>query len=161
SLTYQWYSNRVAIAGANSTTFTINPATITVTNIQVVVTNQAGAITSAPVVLTVILPPPHSFLNYTNPGQLYVQYFDSLPIATNSTVNSGNPISVSQVGNANPVTYCIDNPFDFTYPILATGNVGGFGLSNSMPGWYGWGRSQRNSPFNRATKAPVEPSTSA
>ena len=71
---------------------------------------------------------------------IYGQNFDSLPVATNFTVNSGNPVSVNQLGSANQVTYSLADPFDFAYPVLPTGGVGGFGLSNSMPGWYGWGQ---------------------
>ena len=141
SLSYQWYSNNVAVSGATANTFAINPATLTVNNIKVVVTNPGGSVTSPPITLTVILPPPHSFVNYTNTGQVYVQNFDSLPVVTNSTVNADNPVDVYQVGaNGNFVAYSIDNPFDFAYPILVSGGVGGLGLSNSMPGWYGWGQ---------------------
>jgi hypothetical protein len=135
---FQWFtSNKVAIAGANLATLQINPAT-TNQGYYVVVTNLGGAITSAVATLTVILPPPHSFVNYTNSGQLYLQNFDSLPVVTNTTVNTGNPITFLQAG-AGSVTYSVDDPFDFAFPILSSGGVGGLGLTNTMQGWYGWG----------------------
>ena len=139
SLSYQWYTNNVAVAGATGNTLAINPAIKSIANITVVVTNLGGAITSAPAALTVVLPPPHSFVNYTNAGQVYVQNFDSLPVVTNVTANADNPVLVYQLGSVNPVTYSLDNPFDFTYPILTSGGVGGLGLSNTMQGWYGSG----------------------
>ena len=139
SLSYQWYTNGVAVSGATANTLAINPAVKSIASITVVVTNLGGAITSAPVTLTVVAPPPHSFVNYTNGGQVYVQSFDSLPVVTNVTANADNPVLVYQFGSVNPVTYSLDNPFDFTYPILTSGGVGGLGLSNTMQGWYGWG----------------------
>jgi hypothetical protein len=135
---FQWYtSNKVAIAGANTSTLQINPAT-TNQGYFVVATNLGGAITSAVVTVTVIVPPAHSFVNYTNAGQIYVQNFDSLPVITNTTVNTGNPITFLQVGGGS-VTYSVDDPFDFAYPVLSSGGVGGLGLTNTMQGWYGWG----------------------
>jgi hypothetical protein len=139
SLSYQWYtSNKVAIAVATSSTLTINPA-ITNQGYFVVVTNRGGAVTSSVATATVLLPPPHSFVAYTNAGQIYVQNFDSLPVVTNGTFNTGNPELLNQIGSASAVTYSLDNPFDFTYPVLASGGVGGLGLTNTMKGWYGWG----------------------
>ncbi len=140
---FQWFtSNKVAIASANSSTLQINPA-ITNQGYYVVVTNLGGAITSAVATVTVIAPPPHSFVNYTNAGQIYVQNFDSLPVITNATVNTANPVTFLQVGNSQvgggSVTYSVDDPFDFTYPVLSSGGVGGLGLTNTMIGWYGWG----------------------
>jgi hypothetical protein len=138
SLAYTWYSNSVAVGSDSS--LTIDPARTSVASIVVVITNPGGSVTSAPVALTVIAPPPHSAAGYTNAGQVYLQNFDSLPVATNNTVNSANPVLIYQLNSANPVTYSIDDPFDFAFPILATGGVGGLGLSNTMPGWYGWGQ---------------------
>jgi len=135
---FQWFtSNKVTIPGANLSTLQISPAT-TNQGYFVVVTNLGGAITSAVATVTVIVPPPHSFVNYTNAGQLYLQTFDSLPVITNTTVNTGNPITFLQVG-AGSVTYSVDDPFDFAYPVIGTGGVGGLGLTNTMQGWYGWG----------------------
>ena len=140
---FQWFtSNKVAIASANSSTLQINPA-IANQGYYVTVTNLGGAITSAVATVTVIAPPPPSFVNYTNAGQIYVQNFDSLPVVTNATVNTANPVTFLQVGNSQvgggSVTYSVDNPFDFTYPVLSSGGVGGLGLTNTMKGWYGWG----------------------
>jgi len=139
SLTYQWYSNNVALAGGNSPALTINPATVN-GNYTVVVTNYGGAVTSVVATLTVVIPPAHSFVNYTNVGQVYFQNFDSLPVVTNASVNTANPASFWQVGSANQVIYSIDNPFDFAYPVMASGSLGGLGLTNTMAGWYGWGQ---------------------
>lgn len=143
SLTYQWYtSNKVAIAGATTTTLAINPAT-TNQGYFVVCTNLGGAITSAVATLTVIIPPAHSQVNYTNSSQVYVQNFDSLPVITNATVNTGNPVTFLQTANQagkGSVTYSVADPFDFTYPVVSSGGVGGLGLTNTMQGWYGWGQ---------------------
>ncbi len=139
SMAYQWYtSNKVAVAEATASTLTINPA-ITNQGYFVVVTNRGGAVTSSVATATVLLPPPHSFVAYTNAGQIYIQNFDSLPVVTNGTFNTGNPELLNQIGSANAVTYSLDDPFDFAYPVLASGGVGGLGLTNTMKGWYGWG----------------------
>jgi hypothetical protein len=140
NLSYQWYSNNIAVAGANSSTLTVNPA-IVGGNYFVVVTNLGGAITSSVAALTVVIPPAHTFVKYTNTTQVYVQNFNSLPVITNATVNTANPVSFWQVGSAGAqVTYYVADPFDFGYPVLASGGVGGLGLTNTMPGWYGWGQ---------------------
>jgi hypothetical protein len=34
-------------------------------------------------------------------------------------------------------TYSLANPFDFAYPIISSGFVGGLGLAGKMDGWYG------------------------
>jgi hypothetical protein len=145
SPSYQWYtSNKVAIAGATLSSLTINPAT-TNQGYFVVVTNLGGAITSAVATVTVIIPPPYSFVNYTNAGQLYVQTFDSLPVITNTTVNTGNPVTFLQDTNkyshvpGGSYTYSVADPFDFAFPVITSGGVGGLGLTNTMQGWYGWG----------------------
>jgi len=139
-LNYQWYTNGAPVNGANDVNLTIDPSTVSIASIKLVITNLGGAVTSAPVSLTVLPVPPHSFVNYTNPAQIYFQSFDSLPVVTNNTVNTGNPVQIYQVGSAGaPVTYSIDNPFDYAYPIVGTGGVGGLGLTNKMDGWYGWG----------------------
>lgn len=135
-LSYEWYSNGVAAVSGN--TYTINPARSSVSNIKVVVTNPGGSVTSSPVSLTVIVPPAHGFVNYTNAGQVYTQSFDSLPVVTNVTVNADNPVQVYQVGSSSPIIYSLDNPFDFTYPAVPSGGVGGLNMTN-MPGWYGAG----------------------
>jgi hypothetical protein len=139
SLAYHWYSNNVAVADGTSSTLTINPATVN-GNYTVVVTNFGGAVTSVVATLTVVIAPPHTFVNYTNAGQVYFQNFDSLPVVTNATVNTANPVSFWQVGSVNQVIYSIDNPFDFAYPVMASGSLGGLGLTNTMAGWYGWGQ---------------------
>lgn len=107
-----------------------------------VVSNPGGSITSSVVTLTIIAPPPSSYVAYTNAGQIYAQTFDSLPVATNATYNTGNPVTITEFnGSAAGVTltYSLANPFDFTYPILTSGGVGGLGLTNTMKGWYGAG----------------------
>ena len=47
-----------------------------------------------------------------------------------TSVNSANPVTI------NGVTYSLSNPFDFAFPVSASGNNGGLGLS-SLAGWYG------------------------
>jgi len=142
SPTYQWYtSNRVAIVGETLSTLQINPAT-TNQGYYVVASNPGGSITSAVATVTVITPPDYSFVNYTNAGKVYLQNFDSLPVITNATVNTANPVLLQQTQNAagkGSVTYSLADPFDFSFPVVASGGVGGLGLTNTMNGWYGWG----------------------
>jgi hypothetical protein len=76
--------------------------------------------------------PPPSFVNYTVPGGVYTQSFDSLPDPGTTSVNTANPVTISGI------TYSLANPFDCAYPVMASGNSGGLGLS-ALAGWYGSG----------------------
>ena len=124
------------------------------TNYVVVVSNPGGSITSAPVALTVVAVPAHSFVAYTNSGQPYFQDFNSLPINGGTSTEGANPVSITYAmtnfaamltngsyalsSMASSPTYSFDNPVDFGYPVLANGSIGGFGLGKTMSGWYGW-----------------------
>ena len=74
--------------------------------------------------------PPPSFVDYTAPGSVYTQNFDSLPDPGANSVNTANPVTI------NGVTYSLANPYDFAYPVMASGGSGGLGLS-ALAGWYG------------------------
>ena len=72
-----------------------------------------------------------SQIAYTSPGAVYKQNFDSLANPGSNSVDSGNPVTI------NGVTYFLANPYGLAMPISSSGNNGGLGLSNTMPGWYG------------------------
>ena len=74
--------------------------------------------------------PPPSFIDYTVPGLVYTQNFDSLPDPGASSVNTANPVTI------NGVTYSLANPYDFAFPVVTSGSSGGLGLS-ALAGWYG------------------------
>ena len=74
--------------------------------------------------------PPASFIDYTAPGSVYTQNFDSLPNPGASSVNTANPVTI------NGVTYSLANPYDFAFPVIASGSSGGLGIS-ALAGWYG------------------------
>jgi hypothetical protein len=74
--------------------------------------------------------PPASFIAYSGDGSIYTQNFDSLPDPGATSVNTANPVTI------NGVTYSLPNPFDFAFPVSATGGTGGLGLA-AMAGWYG------------------------
>lgn len=170
-LNYQWYTSTnktTAIAtglkplsdnGHYSGTATPNLAILgtassDATNYVIVVSNPGGSITSAPVALTVVAVPAHSFVAYTNSGQPYTQDFNSLPINGGSSTEGNNPVSLTYAltnvaamltngsyalaNMASSPTYSIDNPVDFGYPVLPSGAIGGLGLGKTMSGWYGW-----------------------
>ena len=126
------------------------------TNFVAVFSNNSGSITSAPVSLKLFTQPAsHSFVNYTNSGQLYTQNFDALPIPGGGSYEASNPQNMSfvvtnLVGIATNIVYAsstasveidysIDNPVDFGYPVFGSGGLGGFGLGAQMSGWYGYG----------------------
>lgn len=146
----------------NTTTLVISSAFVTnsLNNYAVVYTNPGGAVTSTPpATLTVIARPPHSFVSYT--GQSYLQTFDTLPTPCGSSIEGANPVSYTYaitnftalagnpskpyiLNNGNPdatfvgtLNYSVDNPFDFAYPAVPSGNAGGYNLP-AMAGWYGW-----------------------
>ena len=79
--------------------------------------------------LGINLPPP-SFIAYTSPGSVYAQNFDALPNPGLTSVNTANPVTVSGI------TYSFANPFDFAFPAIAGGNIGGLGIA-ALAGWYG------------------------
>ena len=74
--------------------------------------------------------PPPSFIPYASAGAVYTQNFDSLPNPGAASVNSDNPVTI------NGITYSLANPFDFAFPAIASGNVGGLGIP-ALAGWYG------------------------
>jgi Lamin Tail Domain len=76
--------------------------------------------------------PPPSFVDYTIPGATYAQNFDALPDPGATSVNAANPVT------NNAVTYSLANPFDFAFPVAASGGKGGLGIS-ALAGWYGSG----------------------
>jgi hypothetical protein len=73
--------------------------------------------------------PAPSFVDYTAPASVYSQNFDSLPDPGATSVNTANPVPI------NGITYSLANPYDFAYPVLASGS-GGLGIS-ALAGWYG------------------------
>jgi hypothetical protein len=75
--------------------------------------------------------PPSSFIDYAQLGSTYTQNFDSLPDPGATSVNTANPVTI------NGVNYSLANPYDFAYPVLASGS-GGLG-SSALAGWYGDG----------------------
>ena len=74
--------------------------------------------------------PPPSFVDYAAPGSVYTQNFDSLPDPGAASVNTANPVTI------NGVTYSLANPYDFAFPVMASGSSGGLGIS-ALAGWYG------------------------
>ena len=132
----------------NITTTTVNTTTAT-NNLgyySIVFSNPAGAVTSSPVALTVLIQPPHSFVYYSANGSIYSQNFNSLPVNGGSSADSANPNSIQTETNFTVVDlttggpnlkYSLANPFDFNYPVIGQGAVGGLGL-NALAGWYGW-----------------------
>jgi hypothetical protein len=162
-VTYQWYKGTTLLSGAEygnasgtyagsgSAKLTINATTTsdTATNYYIVYSNGGGNVTSTLASVTVITPPAHSAVNYSN--QVYTQTFNALPdpgtagIAANGTANASG-VSVNSINNTktpgtvNGVAYSLANPFDFAYPVIFTSYIGGLGLSTgatNMIGWYG------------------------
>lgn len=134
-LTYQWFrgatalNNGVSYSGATNSTLTINNIQAAQTGTYTVtVTNSGGSAVSQPAIINLIGP---SYAAYTNAGSVYVQNFDSLPNPGANTVNTANPVTISGTN------YSLANPVDLAYPVLSSGN-GGFSLSNTMPGWFGY-----------------------
>ena len=74
--------------------------------------------------------PPTSFIPYPAAGMVYSQTFDGLPNPGTTSVNSANPVTI------NGATYSLANPFDFAFPVFASGSLSGLGIS-SLAGWYG------------------------
>jgi hypothetical protein len=144
-ITNQWYRGATAttvtnlvfgpdFSGTNTDTLTISPAALADAGFyKIVVSNPGGSVTSAVAQVTVLVPPAHSQVSYSN--QVYAQTFDSLPDPGSNSVNSiNNPMDP---GSINGVSYSLANPFDFAFPVVTGSFVGGLGLSNTMPGWYG------------------------
>jgi hypothetical protein len=71
-----------------------------------------------------------SYVAYASVGSNYTQIFDSLPFQSASSINTANPVTISNL------TCALGNPFDFASPVQSSGS-GGLGLSNTLPGWYG------------------------
>jgi hypothetical protein len=150
--------------GSSKTTYTTNSGIITTNvlattnvvtvlssnllgNFSIVFSNPGGSVTSSPALLTVLTQPSHAFLKYTNLGSIYTQNFNSLPVNGGSSADAANPNGIQTETNFTVIdlttggplnTYSLNNPFDFTYPIIAQGKIGGLGLAGTMDGWYAW-----------------------
>jgi hypothetical protein len=156
-ITNQWYKGTTRLTDGTEYTSTATPTlniaatttTDTANNYFIVVSNPGGSVTSQLATVTVMLPPPHSAVNYSN--QVYAQNFDGLPdpgtagIAANGTANASG-VSVNSINNPadpgiiNGLAYSLANPFDFAYPVILNSYIGGLGLSTgltNMNGWYG------------------------
>ena len=161
SLSYQWYIGNTSgsslsmlsdgsgkYSGSGTSALTVNSAALSdQTNYFIVLTDLGGSVTSSPAALTVVSVPAHSFVPYSSLGQIYAQNFDSLPIPNAITYNTANPQPMAVVtniatGKTASYTYSLANPFDFAYPIISSGFVGGLGLAGKMDGWYGWAGTQ-------------------
>jgi hypothetical protein len=168
TLSYQWYTTTNATlplglapitggefsgttaSAALSATLTVTGALATdATNYVVVVSNSGGSVTSSPVQLSLVVQPAHSFLVYGTNGAVYTQTFDALPINGGSSADAANPVSIQVETNltvqdlttGGPLNnYSLANPFDFAYPIIPSGAVGGLGVP-TMNGWYAWASS--------------------
>jgi hypothetical protein len=135
-LNYQWFQNNTNLSDRGVFTGSATSA-LTIANVSaaqtggyfVTVSNTSGTATSQTAIVALIGP---SYIAYSNAGAVYAQTFDSLPDPGSTTDNATNPVTI------NGVTYSLPDPFDFAYPVSATGD-GGLGLTTSMAGWYGWG----------------------
>jgi hypothetical protein len=156
-VTFQWYRGATILSDAGdfsgSATPTLGIAATTTadsgTNYYVVVSNLGGSVTSSVATVSVITPPNHSFVSYSN--QVYVQTFDGLPDPGSAGLNKngtakGNGSSVNSFNNPldpgqlNGLAYSLANPFDFAYPVINNSYIGGLGLSKgstNLDGWYG------------------------
>jgi hypothetical protein len=156
-VTYQWYKGATQLSDTGdftgSTTTTLNIAATTTTdsgtNYFIVVSNPGGSVTSILATVSVVAPPAHSAVSYSN--QVYTQFFDGLPdpgtagVAANGTA-SASGVSVNSInnpgdpGSINGAFYSLAAPFDFAYPVINNSYIGGLGLSTgaaNMNGWYG------------------------
>ena len=153
-ITNQWYKGNTLLTdgseytGTTASTLNIAATTTTdsATNYFIVVSNPGGSVTSSLATVTVMTPPPHSSVSYSN--QIYTQNFDALPdpgtagVAANGSANASG-LSVNSInnpgdpGSINSVAYSLANPFDFAYPVINNSYIGGLGLAATMSGWYG------------------------
>jgi uncharacterized repeat protein (TIGR01451 family) len=133
TLTYQWYRNSVAIPGAVASSYSLTPTAVTDSGstFYVVVTNDAGSVTSASVTLTVNEAPTAPSIT-TPPASTTVTAPDA---ATFSVVASGTaPLTYqwrrngSVISGATDATYVrnptsmVDNGASFT--VTVTNSVG-------------------------------------
>jgi hypothetical protein len=170
-LTYQWYNGNTPLspssefsnpngsyAGAGSATLGIAATTTADSgNYKIVYTNPGGSVTSLVAAVSVLPVPAHSFVSYTNQTQVYSQGFEVLPdpgsLGSKSGVVQASGVSVNSLNNPkdpgqiNGVTFSIASPFDFAYPVINSGYVGGLalgpgsanvqGTKGDLSGWYG------------------------
>jgi hypothetical protein len=93
--------------------------------------------------------PPPSFVPYLVAGSVYGQNFDSLPDPGSTSVDSGNPVTIDGI------TYLLPNPYDFAFPVSASGNNGGLGLPvHGGLVWTGRPEGQRRRPLWRHRRRP-------
>jgi hypothetical protein len=163
-LTYQWFDGSTALtsggeysnasgsyAGPGSDTLGIAANTTADSgNYTIVYTNPGGSVTSLVAAVSVLAVPAHSSVSYTNQTQVYSQSFDVLPDPGTEGIKGGvvqaGGVSVNSINNPmdpgliNGVEYSLADPFDFAYPVITEGYVGGLALgtgAGNLSGWYG------------------------
>jgi hypothetical protein len=146
TLNYQWYQGNASpstqllntgeFSGTGTNVLTISGVSLAdQTNYFCVVSNNGGSTVSTAASVTVITPPPLSFVAYSN--QVYTQNFDTVPYQPGANINTDSGGGFQPI---NGVVYSPANPYDFAFPLftnISGGNSGGLALSNSMSGWYG------------------------
>ncbi len=145
-LNYQWYQGNNSpstqlsdigeFTGTGTNSLTIGGVSFAdQTNYFCIVSNAGGQTISTAASVTVIAPPPLSYIAYSN--QVYKQNFDTVPYQPGANINTTSGGGFQPI---NGVVYSPANPYDFAFPLftnISGGNSGGLALSNSMPGWYG------------------------
>ncbi len=143
-LTYQWFDNGTAISGATSSSYTIPGTTVASTGSQltVVVTNEAGTVTSSVATLTV------------NPEPATLSF---APIPGKTYGSAAFPVSATSA-SAGPVTYTVvSGPATVSGSNVTLTGTGTVVLSASQPASGNYAATSASTSF---TVAPASPTLS-
>lgn len=135
-LSYQWYSNGVAVAGATGSVLSFTAgSSANDSTYYVVVTNNFGSTTSEVATLTVVLPPPTinsapmSISRYVGSyAAFHVTASGALPITYRWSVSKDGGSTFTPIAGATSATYWLSNvqlaQNGYQYSVLVTGPGG-------------------------------------
>ncbi|MGA2500937.1 MAG: immunoglobulin domain-containing protein, partial [Tepidisphaeraceae bacterium] len=116
TLSYQWYTNSVAVIGATSSSFTLNTLTTSQngTVVYVVVSSPYGTVTSSNATLTVnanyFIPGNLAVVSVGGPGQTISSTGDTVSILQYTTAaGQSSPVSTLPLPTSGPNAFALDN----------------------------------------------------